>query len=234
VARAGGDGYQLGVRIEVWADLVCPWCYLGKRRLERALEAFPHRAEVEVVHRAFELDPTRPPGQTFDRLESLASKYGLTAARARTLEEEMERRAAADGLELHLVGGAVGNTFDAHRVVHLAREAGREDAALERLYRAHFTEGLSIFTRAALAALAGEVGLDPAAIARALAGDAAVDAVRGEARLAGELGVTGVPFFVLDGRWAVSGAQPRELFEAALARAWVERQPQPAASPPRG
>ncbi len=210
------------MRVEVWADLICPWCYLGKRRLERALAAFPHRAQVEVVHRAFELDPTRPPGHTVDRLESLASKYGLTLERARAMEEEMERRAAADGLEYHLVPGVVGNTFDAHRVVHLAREEGREDQALERLYRAHFTEGRSIFDAASLAALAGEVGLDPAAVAGALAGRAFAASVEAEERRARELGVTGVPFFVLDGRFAVSGAQPAELFSAALARAWSE------------
>lgn len=219
------------MRIEVWADLVCPWCYLGKRRLERAIAGFAHRAEVEVVHRAFELDPERPPGQTSDRLASLAGKYGLTLERARAMEEEMERRAAADGLEYHLVTGVVGNTFDAHRVVHLARAVGREDAALERLYRAHFTEGRSIFDHASLAALAGEAGLAPAAVAEALEGKACAAAVRAEERRARELGVTGVPFFVLDGRYAVSGAQPAELFAAALERAWSERRP-PGPPPP--
>src|SRR5512142_1105651 len=198
------------MRVEVWADLICPWCYLGKRRLERALAAFPHRAQVEVVHRAFELDPTRPPGHTVARLESLASKYGLTLERARAMEEEMERRAAADGLEYHLVPGVVGNTFDAHQVVHLAREEGREDQALERLYRAHFTEGRSIFDAASLAAPAGGAGLDRVAGAGPLA------------RRARAQGVTGVPSFALAGRFAVSGAQPAELFSAALARAWSE------------
>ncbi len=219
------------MRIEVWADLVCPWCYLGKRRLERALAGFAHRAEVEVVHRAFELDPERPPGQTIDRLASLAGKYGLTLERARAMEEEMERRAAADGLEYHLVPGVVGNTFEAHQVVHLAREQGREDQALERLYRAHFTEGRSIFDAASLAALAGEVGLDPAAVAGALAGRAFAASVEAEERRARELGVTGVPFFVLDGRFAVSGAQPAELFSAALARAWTGREAGAPAAP---
>ncbi len=225
-----GAGVNEPLHIEVWADLVCPWCYLGKRRLERALAAFLHRDRVQVVHRAFELDPSRPPGQTFDRLEALASKYGLTLERARAMEEEMERRAAADGLEYHLVPGVVGNTFDAHRVVHLAREAGREGAALERLYRAHFTEGRSIFDAASLAALAGEVGLDRGAVVEALAGRAFAAPVQAEERRARELGITGVPFFVLDGRWAVSGAQPAELLAKALAQAWEGRSAARAAS----
>jgi predicted DsbA family dithiol-disulfide isomerase len=208
------------MRIEIWSDLVCPWCYLGKRRLEKALEGFPHRAEVEVAHRAFELDPSRPRGETQDRIESLARKYGLTLQRARTLEEEMERRAAGDGLTYRLLGGEVGNTFDAHRVVHLGRAAGREDAVLERLYRAHFTEQRSIFDPAALAALAGEAGLAPDVVREALAGDAAAEAVRREEQAARELGVTGVPFFLLEGRHAVSGAQPVEVFAAALRQAW--------------
>jgi predicted DsbA family dithiol-disulfide isomerase len=211
------------MRIEIWSDLVCPWCYLGKRRLEKALADFPHRAEVEVVHRAFELDPARPPGRTFDRLESLAQKYRLTAQRARAMEEEMERRAAADGLTFRLQGGVVGNTFDAHRVVHLGRAAGREDAVLERLYRAHFTEQRSIFDHASLAALAGEAGLSPEGVREALAGDAAAGSVRLEEQTARDLGVTGVPFFVLDGRYVVSGAEPVELLAAALRRAWTER-----------
>jgi predicted DsbA family dithiol-disulfide isomerase len=218
------------MRIEVWADLVCPWCYLGKRRLERALEAFAHRAEVEVVHRAFELDASRPPDRTFPQVEALAEKYGLTVERARALEEEMERRAAGDGLEYHLLTGVVGNTFDAHRVVHLGRAAGREDAVLERLYRAHFTENRSIFDPGSLAALAGEVGLGPAAVREALAGDVAAEAVRGEEAAARALGVTGVPYFLLEGRWAISGAQPVEVFAAALAHV-REHGAQPGADP---
>jgi predicted DsbA family dithiol-disulfide isomerase len=213
------------MRIEIWSDLVCPWCYLGRRRLERALAAFPHRATVELAHRAFELDPARPPGQTQDRVESLAHKYGLSMHRARAMEEEMERRAAADGLTYRLLGGTVGNTRDAHRVVHLGRAAGLEDQVLERLYRAHFTEQRSIFDRGALAALAGEVGLAPDEVGRALDGDAAVEAVRLEEETARELGITGVPFFVFDGRYAVSGAQPPEIFAAALQKAWADRRP---------
>ncbi len=210
------------MRIDVWADLVCPWCYLGKRRLERALAAFEHRGEIEVVHRAFELDPGRPRQQTFDRVASLAAKYGMTEERARAMEEEMERRAAGDGLEYHLVGAVVGNTFDAHRLVHLGRTGGLEGAVLERLYRAHFTEGRSIFDVPSLAALGAEAGLDREQAQRALEGGEHAAEVRADERAAHELGITGVPFFVLGGRYAISGAQPAETFAGALRRAWDE------------
>jgi len=209
------------LRIEVYSDLVCPWCYLGKRRLERALSGFPQRDQVEVVHRAFELDPTRPRGQTFDRVASLAQKYGLTEARARAMEEEMERRAAGDGLEYHLLEGVLGNTFDAHRLVLLARGRGLAGAALERLYRAHFTENRSIFDLDSLSALAGEVGLPADEVRRALDGDAFAAEVRADEQAAREMGITGVPCFVLGGRHAVSGAQPAEVLGDALLRAWA-------------
>ncbi len=218
------------MRIDVWADLVCPWCYLGKRRLERALAAFEHRGEVEVVHRAFELDPGRPREQTFDRVASLAAKYGMTEERARAMEKEMERRAAGDGLEYHLVGAVVGNTFDGHRLVHLGRTRGLEDAVLERLYRAHFTEGRSIFDGPSLVALGAEAGLDGEEARRALEDGAHAAEVRADERAAHELGVTGVPFFVLGGRYAISGAQPVEVFAQALARTWAEAR-QAGASP---
>ncbi len=210
------------MRVDVWGDLVCPWCYLGKRRLERALAGFEHRGEVEIVHRAFELDHGRPHDRTFDRVASLATKYGMTEERARAMEEEMERRAAGDGLEYHLLGGVVGNTFDAHRLVQLGRTRGIADAVLERLYRAHFTEGRSIFDVTSLAALGAEAGLDGEEARRALEDGAHAAEVRADERTAHELGVTGVPFFVLGGRYAISGAQPVETFAGALRRAWDE------------
>lgn len=213
------------MRIDIWSDLVCPWCYLGKRRLEKALAGFPHRAEVEVVHRAFELDPERPRRETFDRVWSLAKKYRLTQEQAQEMEAQMERRAAIDGLEYHLQGGVVGNTFDAHRLLRHARGEGLEGALLERLYRAHFTEQRSIFDPASLASLAGEAGLDAAAARRALDEGAFADEVRADERLARELGITGVPFFLLAGRHAVSGAQPAEAMAEALAQAWADPGP---------
>lgn len=209
------------MQIDIFSDLICPWCYLGKRRLERALEGFAHREEVQVFHRAFELDPERPREQTFDRAAAIAAKYHLTPEQTAEMEQKMEERARSDGLEYHLSGGVVGNTFDAHRLLRHARKEGLEGALLERLYRAHFTEQRSIFDPASLAALAGEAGLDPLLARAALDSDSCSLEVRADERLARELGITGVPFFVLGGRHAVSGAQPPEAMAEALAQAFA-------------
>jgi predicted DsbA family dithiol-disulfide isomerase len=208
------------MRIDVWSDLVCPWCYIGKRRLERALADFPDRERVEIVHRSFQLNPSAPMGKTSRRRDYLAAKYGWSAAQAEKIDSDMEQRAAADGLEYHLSSeGLTGNTFDAHRLVHLAREHGRQDAAVERFFRAYFTEQRSLFDRASLATLALDVGLNPDDVQRVLDGKEYSDAVDADSSQAHALGVTGVPFFVFDGRLGVSGAQAVEVFADALTRA---------------
>ncbi|HZI81246.1 MAG TPA: DsbA family oxidoreductase [Vicinamibacterales bacterium] len=211
------------MRVDIWSDIVCPWCYLGKRRFERALAAFEDRAEVEVVHRSFQLDPTRPKGQTQKRREMLMSKYHLTAAQVQTMDVRMEETAAADGLEYHLGDGVTGNTFDAHRLLHLAGARDRQDATLERFYRAYFTEGRSLFDDDSLRALAVESGLDAADVAGVLAGDTYADAVAADIREAQALGANGVPFFVFDNRFGVSGAQATDVFAQVLARARESR-----------
>jgi predicted DsbA family dithiol-disulfide isomerase len=129
----------IDVQVEIWSDVVCPWCYLGKRRFERALADFPHRDDVEVVYRSFELDPTAPRGVTLPVVEVLADRYGMSVERAEALQTEMAERAAGDGLEFNLDGLRSGNTRDAHRLLHLAKEAGRQEALVERLHRAYFT-----------------------------------------------------------------------------------------------
>jgi predicted DsbA family dithiol-disulfide isomerase len=211
------------MRIDIWSDVVCPWCYVGKRRLEQALAEFEGRGEVQVVHRSFQLDPTRPKGQTQKRREMLMSKYHLTAPQVETLDARMEQTAAADGLEYHLGDGVTGNTYDAHRLLHLAADRGQPDATLERFYRAYFTEGRSLFDDASLTALAVESGLDPADVATVLAGDAYAAAVAADIREAQALGANGVPFFVFDHRFGVSGAQAAEVFSQVLARARESR-----------
>ncbi len=207
------------MRIDVWADLVCPWCYLGKRRLEQALRDAGLGERVQVVTRSFELDPTLPPGEVFDQAELLMRKYRRSETQVHAMMTRLEQLAAQDGLTMRLVGGKAGNTFAAHRLVHLGRARGREEAVLERLYRAHFTEQRSIFDTAALVALAGEAGLDPGEARRVLEGDDYAEAVRAEAAQAAALGAGGVPFFVFDGRYAVSGAQPPELLREVLEEA---------------
>ena len=208
------------MRIDVWSDLVCPWCYIGKRRLERALAEFPERERVEIVHRSFQLNPSAPMRKTARRRDYLMAKYGWSAAQAEKIDADMERRAAVDGLEYHLSSeGLTGNTFDAHRLVHLARERGTQDAAVERFFRAYFTEQRSLFDHASLATLCVDVGLDSDDVQRVLNGDEYSDAVAADSNEAHALGVTGVPFFVFDQRLGVSGAQSVDVFSEVLSRA---------------
>ena len=212
------------MQVHIWSDVVCPWCYIGKRRFERALEALAHRDQVEVTHRSFQLDPTRSRGETSSRRSMLMSKYRRAAAEVLQMDEKMEALAAAEGLEYHLTdANLTGNTLDAHQLVQLAKTHGLQDAMLERLYRAYFTEQRSLFDRESLVNLAGETGLDTDNARQALEDGRFADAVAKDLHDARQLGVTGVPFFVVDGRYAVSGAQPAEVFTQILTRAWEER-----------
>jgi predicted DsbA family dithiol-disulfide isomerase len=210
------------LRIDVWSDIVCPWCYIGKRRLEAALDRFPHRDEVEVVWRAFELDPSAPRERdpSVSYATRLAKKYGSSVREAEARIARVAALAAAEGLDFRYERARAGNTFDANRVVHMAAERGVQGAVKERLLRAYFTEGEPVGDRETLARLASEAGLDAEAVRAALAGDAYADDVRRDEREAAELGIGGVPFFVFAGRYAVSGAQPAELFASALAQTW--------------
>jgi predicted DsbA family dithiol-disulfide isomerase len=205
--------------IEIWSDVVCPWCYLGKRRFEAALEHFGHRDEVEVTWRSFELDPTAPPERTVSSAEHLAGKYGMTVDDAERKNAEMTELAAGEGLEYHLERTRGGNSFDAHRLIHLAKAQGLQEEMLERLMRAYFTDGEAIGDAETLVRLAIEVGVDP----QGLRGEAYADAVHADEELAARIGIRGVPFFVLDRRYGVSGAQPSELLLQALETAWAER-----------
>ena len=208
--------------MEIWSDVVCPWCYLGKRQFEQALAGFAHRGEVAVTYRSFELDPAAPPGVTMPTVDVLASKYGMSAAQAHDAQRQMEQRAAQRGLTFRMDGLRSGNTRDAHRLLHLAKARGRQAELAERLHRAYFTEQASVFDAASLADLAAGAGLDLAEAQAVLAGDEYGRDVDADEQMARALGVTGVPFFVIDRRYAVSGAQPPEVLAAALDRAWAE------------
>ena len=148
------------MRVEIWSDIVCPWCYLGKRRFERALDSFAHASEVEVTYRSFELDPSAPRDLTTPTVDRLASKYRMTTEQARDAQRQMEQRAAQDGLTFRMADLRSGNTRDAHRLLHLAKDAGRQADLVERLHQGYFTEQLSIFDHAVLTTLAIEAGLD--------------------------------------------------------------------------
>ena len=212
------------MQVEIWSDIVCPWCYLGKKHFEQALSQFGHRDEVDVVYRSFELDPSAPSGETTPTAELLAGKYGMTAAQAEAAQRQMEQRAAAVGLTFRLEGLRSGNTRDAHRLLHLAGERGLQAALVERLHRAYFTEQDSVFDNASLGRLAAEAGLDLAEAAAVLDSDLFSDEVTADERTAQALGATGVPFFVIDRRYGISGAQPAAVIGQALAQAWADNE----------
>lgn len=208
------------MRVDIWSDIVCPWCYIGKRRFERALEGFEVPGGVTVVHRSFQLDPSRPLGQTHNRRQMLMTKYNRSAQQVEAMDAQMEQLAAADGLEYHLrPEGVTGNTRQALELVHLGRSNGIGDAVMERFFKAYFTDGRSVFDPESLVALAGEAGLDPAASRQALEQGTYSAAVAAEGDQARHLGANGVPFFVIDSRFGVSGAQSVEVFRDVLARA---------------
>ena len=208
------------MRVDIWSDIICPWCYIGRARFEAALAGFEHRDQVEVVHHSFQLDPSYPAGHTEPSVEMLSRKYGMSVDEAAAMEAKMEQTAASEGLEYHMSGLHIGNTADAHRLVHLAADRGRQDAMVERLFKAHFTERRSVFSHDSLVTLATEVGLDADEVRSVLASDTYAAEVADDAATASRLGANGVPFFVIDMRYGVSGAQPTELFTQALTEAW--------------
>jgi predicted DsbA family dithiol-disulfide isomerase len=213
------------VKVEIWSDVVCPWCYIGKRRFESALAQFPQRGEVEITWRSFQLDPSalRDPDQTVT--ERLAGKYGVSLQQAAAMNERVSGLAAHEGLDYRLDQARGGNTFDAHRLIHLAASRGLQQEMEERLFHAYFTEGKAIGDVETLVALAAEVGLDTDEARTVLTGDAYADAVRADERRARVLGITGVPFFVLDEKYGVSGAQPAEVLREVLEQVWTESHP---------
>ncbi|MGA8415445.1 MAG: DsbA family oxidoreductase [Candidatus Dormiibacterota bacterium] len=213
------------MEIEIWSDVVCPWCYIGKRRFEGALAAFHHRGEVNVTWRSFQLDPSAPARTEGDPVERLAAKYGMSRAAAEAAQARVTANAATEGLDFHLDRARSGNTFDAHRLIHLAHSVGRQDALKERLMAGYFVEGAAIGEHDVLTRLAVEAGLEEGAVRDVLAGDAYADDVRHDELEARQLGITGVPFFVLDRAYGVSGAQPSELILGAMQQAWTAAHP---------
>ena len=213
------------MKVEIWSDVVCPWCYIGKRRFEAALAGFEHRDDVTVTWRSFELDPGAPASAVGDPLDRLATKYGMSRADAQAAQARVTANAAAEGLDFHLDRARSGNTFDAQRLIHHALSTGRQDQMKERLMAAYFVEGRPIGDREVLVELATEVGLDEATVREVLASGAFGDAVRHDEQEARQLRVTGVPFFVIDRAYGISGAQPAELIASALQRAWTDSHP---------
>ena len=217
------------VELEVWSDIACPWCYVGKRRLEAALKRFPHSAEVKLVWRAFELDPGAPRERPRDvsHVEFIARKYGMSVAQAQKSTDHLLQLASAEGLSFDFVNIRSGNTFDAHRLVRLGLDRGRQDAVKERMLKAYFEQGELMSDHGTLVRLASEAGLDAAEATDVLAADTYAADVRADEARARELGITGVPCFVFDRQFAVSGAQSSEVMLNALSQAWSDRAPAP-------
>ncbi|MFE7797558.1 DsbA family oxidoreductase [Nocardia sp. NPDC057440] len=215
------------VQVEIWTDINCPFCYLGKERFEQALTEFAHRDDVEVVHRSFELDPTLPVGESGPVIAKIARKYGISEAQAAANERGIGAQAAELGLPYLTEGRDYGNSFDMHRLLHHALAQGKQDELLDALYRANFAAQQSLFgDHERLAEIAVGAGLDESGVRAVLADpDAYADAVRADEQEAARLGATGVPFFVIDRKYGVSGAQPSTVFAQALNQAWGDREP---------
>jgi predicted DsbA family dithiol-disulfide isomerase len=213
------------VDVEIWSDIACPWCYVGKRRFEAALSQFEHRDQVRVTWRSFELDPSAPREREGDRAARLAEKYGMTLEQAQAAERQLTEVAAAEGLEFRFDVARSGRTFDGHRIIHLAAEHELQDAMKERLLRAYFTEGQLIGDHEALVRLAGEVGLPEDEVRATLAGDRFADEVRDDELTAQRFGISAVPTFVVDRALGASGAHPPEQLLGLLRQGWASRSP---------
>jgi len=210
------------MKVEIWSDVVCPWCYIAKRRFESALSHFAHAEEVAVEWRSFELDPNAPGGDDTESAVLLARKYGFSVGEARLRQARVTEIAAAEGLDYHLEATRRSNTFDAHRLLHLAKQAGLQGALKERLMHAFFTDGERVSDHDVLERLALEVGLEAGAVTTLLGGAFLAEEVRADERRARELGATGVPYFLVDDRYGVSGAQDPHRFSQLLDSAWLD------------
>jgi len=216
--------------IEIWSDIACPWCYVGKRRFEAALAEFEHRDDVAVTWRSFELDPTAPAQRSVDSATHLAEKYGMSRDEALARQRSLAEVAAGDGLDMRADLARGGNTFDAHRLVQLAKASDMQDAMKERLMRAYHTEGESMGDAGesmgdadTLVRLAVEVGLPEDEVRDVLATDRYAAEVRDDERTAAALGIHAVPFIAVDRRIGAAGARPPEALGELLRQAWEAR-----------
>jgi len=213
------------MKIEIWSDVACPWCFIGKRRFEAALAAFPHRESVDVVWRSYQLDPTLPEHYDGTELQYLSSRKGMPAGQVSQMFDHVAAQAKGEGLDYHFDKVVVANSFTAHRLIHLAAAHGQQDAAKERLLSDHFEHGKDIGSRGYLSALAGDLGLPADEVEQLFTTDKYSNEVRLDFQEARALGISGVPFFVIDRKFGLSGAQPTETFTAALNQAWQDANP---------
>ncbi|MFD1020805.1 DsbA family oxidoreductase [Thalassobacillus hwangdonensis] len=215
------------MKIEIWSDIVCPFCYIGKRRLEAALADFEGKNQVEIEFKSFELDPGAEKNTESVMYERLASKYGTSIEQAKQMCDNMVEQAKGVGLDFRFDDVIPTNTLDAHRLTHLAKDKGVEKEVHERFFHAYFTEAKNMGDHDTLTELALDAGLDEAEVREVLASERYTDSVRKDEAEARTIGVQGVPFFVINRKYAVSGAQPVDVFKNALSKAWDEEQQQP-------
>ena len=216
------------MKIEIWSDVVCPWCYIGKRRIENALAEFVHADEVEVHWRSYQLDPGAPTEPTESTSVMLAKKYGQSPDGAQQMQDQVEAVAAEEGLIYRLSETLHLNTVDAHRVIHLAHAVGGNDlqgTVKEALLKAYFTDARNVADHAVLREVAVAAGLDAVRVDEVLGSREFEDDVHADVAQAQAYGATGVPFFVIDQSYGVSGAQPTEAFTQVLERAWADGHP---------
>ncbi|WP_046215068.1 DsbA family oxidoreductase [Paenibacillus wulumuqiensis] len=213
------------MKIDIWSDYQCPFCYIGKTRLQNALSQFPHAEEVTVNYKSFELDPSAERDIPLNIYESLAKKYGTTIEQAREMNVNVGAQAAQEGLDFKFDTMILTNSFDAHRLMQYAADQGKAEEMNEALFRAYFTESRHIGDHPTLIDIAESVGLDREQTAAVLESEQYGDLVRRQEHLGSQLGITGVPFFVINDKYAVSGAQPTEMFTKALNDIWAEDHP---------
>ncbi len=210
------------MKVDIWSDVQCPFCYIGKRKFEAALAKFPNGKDIEIEWHSFQLDPdiTAQPGK--DVYTYLAERKGMTVEQSKQMHKQVVQMAAGEGLEYNFDKAVIANSFDAHRISQLAKKYGKGDAMEEQLFRGYFTEGKDISNHDVLLAMATSLGIPEQEVSDVLKSDKYADAVEADIVRASQIGVRGVPFFVLDNKYAVSGAQPSETFLQALTQAWKE------------
>ena len=210
------------MKIEIWSDVMCPFCYIGKKNFEQALEKLPFKDEVEVEWKSFQLDPTLELGETKTTAEYFREKKGFPEEQAKQMTAQVVNMGKASGIDFNFEKALITNTFPAHKILHLAKKYGKSSEMEEELFKAHFLNGENVGSVEVLSNLAENLGINKAEALRTLSSDEFDDEVNQDVTEGRNNGVTGVPFFILNGKYAVSGAQPAELFEEALTQTYNE------------
>lgn len=213
------------MKVEIWSDYACPFCYIGKQRLETALQQFENKDDVEVVYKSFELDPNAPKKVDHDVHDMLSSKYGMSREQAISMNNNLGAQAKEVGLNFQFDTLQLTNTFDAHRLSQYAAKQGKMNEATQQLFQAYFTDSLLLGDNETLVELGVKIGLEREEVIKVLAGNEYAEQVRADEEEARRLGVTGVPFFVIDRKYAISGAQSSNAFLQTLEKAWSESRP---------